>query len=237
MKRYGVKLYTTFDADLLSLNAAGISVPMLIEEALYARVRGEQKKYIIAGCPKYNLTGRKRSVKITVIVRDPLSISFLANEILPRRRSAFFKAIVREALVKQAVGVYFCNPEMREEEEKRVLRQAACAGEDIVVLYPQKKIRKAYMKLMADSAQETENDIIDKETDDILKEFGSVADLSLPYQQRRREQKEKENQEKKTKDAGSPVETNAKPEPSVSIREMLEENNEKSSFMEAFMNM
>lgn len=186
--RFSMKLYTTFDADLISLNATGISVPALIAETLYARARGQRKKYIVAGCPEYELSGRKRSIALTVIIDDQRSIDFLKREIKPRQRSAFFKAIVREALVNQAVGVYYKNQETREKEGKCAMKELIGADKDTEALYPKKKIRKAYVRLMS---EETPDEPKGKENKDDLKKYGDVADLSLPYQQKIKEQRKK----------------------------------------------
>ena len=190
-----MKLYTTFDADLISLNATGISVPALIAETLYARVRGQRKRYIVAGCPEYELSGRKRSIALTVIIDDLISIDFLKREIKPRQRSAFFKAIVREALINQAVGVYYKNEKMRELEGKNAMAQLLAADRDTEALYPKKKIRKAYVRLMS---EETPVEPKGKENEVDLKKYGDVADLSLPYQQKIRNQKKKAGLKKET---------------------------------------
>lgn len=190
-----MKLYTTFDADLISLNAAGISVPAMIRKALEYRVRKKKVHFFVTECPKYELTGRRRKVHTSVTITDRASIDYLNREIKPRQRAAFFKAIVREALVNQAVGVYLKNEDTIKKENIAIKRQELPFpdDEDVIVLKPRKRNRDYAKEILGSSSN-----IAEKEEDPgnvkpgsrKKNRFGDVSDLSLSAQKKNADTKD-----------------------------------------------
>ena len=187
MGKYEMKLYTTFDADLISLNAAGISVPKLIRIALERRVRGERARFFVNGCLKYDLTGRKRKIHTSVTIKDRMSIEFLEREIKPRMRSAFFKAIVREALVNQPIGVYLKNDNMIIKEDIYIKRQDVGDVRNLEIFTPSKKKRKRdyAREILSPSPERQGQEVPDEEDEPKKNRFGSVEDLSFSAQQKK----------------------------------------------------
>ena len=191
--RCNIKLYTTFDADLISLNAAGISVTGMITTALKYRVRGERVHFLVKGCPKYDLAGRKRRTFLTVNVTDGDSIAFLRREIKEGQRSAFFKAIVREALVNQAVGVYYRDERMNRKEAVYAATQDVSGFQNLIILTPGKK-KRDYAKeiLYGKVIEDTPYDEPARDNSGKMKNrFGDVSDLSLSAQRERMEKEKK----------------------------------------------
>ena len=198
--RCNIKLYTTFDADLISLNAAGISVTGMITTALKYRVRGERVHFLVKGCPKYDLAGRKRRTFLTVNVTDGDSIAFLRREIKEGQRSAFFKAIVREALVNQAVGVYYRDERMNRKEAVYAATQDVSGFQNLIILTPGKK-KRDYAKeiLYGKVIEDTPYDEPARDNSGKMKNrFGDVSDLSLSAQRERMEKEKKKASGKKT---------------------------------------
>ena len=192
--KYNIKLYTTFDADLLSLNAAGISVTGLIALALKYRARGKRARFLIRGCPKYELRGRRRLLYLTVNVTDSVSVAFLNREIKRGQRSAFFKSIVREALVSQAVGAYFRNEETIRKEAAYAMGRDVSGFENLFVFTPGKRKRDytkeiLYGEMIPDEPCEEEAGGDDNGRK--KNRFGDVSDLSLSAQMERKKGKDK----------------------------------------------
>ena len=198
--RCNIKLYTTFDADLISLHAAGISVAGMITTALKYRVRGERVHFLVKGCPKYDLIGRKRRMFLTVNVTDGDSIAFLRREIKEGQRSAFFKAIVREALVNQAVGVYYRDERMNRKEAVYAATQDVSGFQNLIILTPGKK-KRDYAKeiLYGKVIEDTPYDEPARDNSGKMKNrFGDVSDLSLSAQKERMEKEKRKASGKKT---------------------------------------
>ena len=199
---YGINLFTTFDADLISLSAAGISVPYMIRKALEYRVRGKRAHFFVTGCVKYELVSRKRKYHITVKITDEESIRFLSTQIKPRQRSAFFRTIVREALINQSVGVYLRTNEAIGKEDDFIRHQDINGIENVFILEPKKKIKKTYAQeilrgskkpaAVRDNAHEE-----DKKPDP--GKFGDVEDLSLHSQKRKAEEEKKQEEDERGK--------------------------------------
>ena len=200
--KYDLKLYLTFDADLISLNAAGISVPEMIRIALEHRVRGKRAHFLVTECPSYELTGRKRMIHTSVKITDPLSIEFLKNEIKPWQRSAFFRAIVREALIYQAVGVYLKNKETIQKESRFIGSQDTGAFSDVIVLKPKKKKRDYAKEILHPAESNAEKEKENPGGHPVYRNsFGDVSDLSIAGQMKKK--KEQEKREEIKEQAGS----------------------------------
>ena len=186
MAKYEMKLYMTFDADLISLNAAGISVPKLMRIALEYRVRGKRARFFVNGCPKYELSGRKRCIHTSVTIKDKASVEFLEKEIKPRQRAAFFKAIVREALVNQAVGVYLKNEGTIRKEDVFIKRQDVGDVEDLFIFKPKKRNRDYAKEILAPSSEVPSGEEEQAQGGGSMKNrFGDVQDLSLSAQRKK----------------------------------------------------
>ena len=115
-----LKLYKTFDADLVSLSSNGISISSLIKTALYHYVRGEVIRFYVPECKSFDLDGRRRYIHIMANIDDPVSINFLKNELKYRQRTAFLRTLIRECLVTQHLGAFFKNDEWINKETARM---------------------------------------------------------------------------------------------------------------------
>ena len=187
--KYEMKLYKTFDADLISLNAAGISIPKLIRIALEHRARGKRARFFVTECPAYKLEGRRRIVHTSVTIIDRVSIDYLKREIKPRQRSAFFKAIVRDALVNQAVGVYFRNPETIKKENVFIQRQDLDDVDDLFIFKPRKRTREYAREIPLAAGDEADSGGTEKKSR-MKNRFGDVSALSYDVQKKKREEAE-----------------------------------------------
>lgn len=104
-----LKLYKTFDADLISLNSNGISISALIKTALYNYARGEITRFYVPECKPFELDGRKRFIHIAANIDDTVSIDFLKHQLKPRQRAAFLRTLLRECLITQQLGAFLKN--------------------------------------------------------------------------------------------------------------------------------
>ena len=79
--RVELKLYKNYDADLISLNANGISVTMLMKKALEYYVRGQQITFVVPNAIPFTLKEKKRTYHLLFEIKDKTSVDFLRREI------------------------------------------------------------------------------------------------------------------------------------------------------------
>lgn len=135
MKVY-IKIYKFCDADFYAINGSGISVASLIKLALMYRAAGRELHIFIPGCLPYDVSGKHRCVPLEITVTDPASIRFLKKEIKPRARTAFLKAILRQALMDQMTGVFLKEASSISKENIRISAKDLDSIDDLLILRP-----------------------------------------------------------------------------------------------------
>lgn len=101
-----LRLYRFYDADLMAMQDGGISIGNMITTALYYFARGQRVQFYI---PELRMapSGVMRNVMhIKLTIKDQPSIKCLKEDVQYRQRAAFFRALVRQALTAQQIGVY-----------------------------------------------------------------------------------------------------------------------------------
>lgn len=204
-----IKLYKTFDADLISLNANGISISAMIKVALYRFSRGQTARFYIPECKPFNLTGLKRQIHVVTAIEDEESIKFLKNEIKPRERSAFIRTLLRECLMTQQLGAYLKNPGMIQKETARFQALNLESYDNVYVLSFEKR-KHDYASEILLPAGEKPKKIRKKEK--AIKEpaepdlktmkksnrFGDVSDLALTKDTKKKLEAESEGEKTET---------------------------------------
>ena len=139
--RVELKLYKNYDADLISLNANGISVTMLMKKALEYYVRGQQITFVVPNAIPFTLKEKKRTYHLLFEIKDKQSIDFLKREIKEGWRTAFFKTLVRSCLLTPQIAVFLKNDITIKKETERIKLIRLEGLENVVLLEPKKSKR------------------------------------------------------------------------------------------------
>ena len=136
--RVELKLYKNYDADLISLNANGISVTMLMKKALEYYVRGQQITFVVPNAIPFTLKEKKRTYHLLFEIKDKPSVDFLRREIKEGWRTAFFKTLVRSYLLTPHIAVFLKNDTTIKKETERIKLIRLEGLENVVLLEPKK---------------------------------------------------------------------------------------------------
>lgn len=139
--RVELKLYKNYDADLISLNANGISVTMLMKKALEYYVRGQQITFVVPNAIPFTLKEKKRTYHLLFEIKDKQSVDFLRREIKEGWRTAFFKTLVRSCLLTPQIAVFLKNDTTIKKETERIKFIRLEGLENVVLLEPKKSKR------------------------------------------------------------------------------------------------
>lgn len=139
--RVELKLYKNYDADLISLNASGISVTMLMKKALEYYVRGQQITFVVPNAIPFTLKEKKRTYHLLFEIKDKQSVDFLKREIKEGWRTAFFKTLVRSCILTPQIAVFLKNDTTIKKETERIKLIRLEGLENVVLLEPKKSKR------------------------------------------------------------------------------------------------
>lgn len=139
--RVELKLYKNYDADLISLNANGISVTTLMKKALEYYVRGQQITFVVPNAIPFILKEKKRTYHLLFEIKDKPSVDFLKREIKEGWRTAFFKTLVRSCLLTPQIAVFLRNDTTIKKETERIKLIRLEGLENVVLLEPKKNKR------------------------------------------------------------------------------------------------
>lgn len=139
--RVELKLYKNYDADLISLNANGISVTMLMKKALEYYVRGQQITFVVPNAIPFTLKEKKRTYHLLFEIKDKPSVDFLRREIKEGWRTAFFKTLVRSCLLTPQIAVFLKNDTTIKKETERIKLIRLEGLENVALLEPKKSKR------------------------------------------------------------------------------------------------
>ena len=154
-----IKLYKTFDPELYALSAYGIKVTSLIKTALKHYVRGEYVHFHIPRSLVYDFDMKKRTVHLAMEITDEQSIKFLRNEIKPRLRSAFLKALVRGSFTTPQLGVFFKNEGLNKEDTRLIKMSEFEDLANLKVLEVHQTVRRDYSIPLLDENGQVSNPI------------------------------------------------------------------------------
>ncbi len=116
--KINIRLYKTHDLDLIMLTSYGINISKLVKKALLNYVEGKNEKYYIPYsmyCAKQDKSKYRYSVSI-----ENQKIADLMQHIKFRNRNAFCKALLRDMLLIEPLGIYFSQNAQIEFETNRI---------------------------------------------------------------------------------------------------------------------
>lgn len=158
-----IKIYKTFDPDLYALSAYGVSIVKLISTALKAYVRGNYVYYHVPRSLNYNFEEKKRSIHLAMKIKDEASVKFLKNEIKPRQRTAFLKALLRGCFTTPILGAFFRSNNVNKLDTKMIKFRDVEDLENLHVLNISQKPTRDYTLIIEDEATVKEKTVKAKE--------------------------------------------------------------------------
>ena len=118
--RLSLKLYSTFHTDLLILKECDIAFSSLVKLALYYRVRGRKLNIFIPKCKEYRYRYKRAFTKSVITIDDDATIRFLTTMIREKRRMAFVRSVLYDALISPPCGGFFKDCRLLELESDRL---------------------------------------------------------------------------------------------------------------------
>ena len=134
--RISLKLYSTFHTDLLVLKECDAAFTSIVKLALYYRVRGRKLNIYIPECRAYRYRYQRAFTKEVITIDDEVTILFLTKMIREKRRMAFVRSVLYDALICPPCGEYFKDSRLISLESQR-LRSIELSGyNDVIVCRP-----------------------------------------------------------------------------------------------------
>ena len=134
--RISLKLYSTFHTDLLVLKECDAAFTSIVKLALYYRVRGRKLNIYIPECRAYRYRYQRAFTKEVITIDDEVTILFLTTMIREKRRMAFVRNVLYDALICPPCGEYFKDSRLISLESQR-LRSIELSGyNDVIVCRP-----------------------------------------------------------------------------------------------------
>lgn len=134
--RISLKLYSTFHTDLLVLKECDAAFTSIVKLALYYRVRGRKLNIYIPECRAYRYRYQRAFTKEVITIDDEVTILFLTKMIREKRRMAFVRSVLYDALIYPPCGEYFKDSRLISLESQR-LRSIDLSGyNDVIVCRP-----------------------------------------------------------------------------------------------------
>ena len=171
-----IRLYKRFDADLIALHAHGYPVGALTKAALVAYAANRKVKFRIEEAFSFDI-GDAKTFRIRLLIKDKATIRLLQS-VKRGYRNAFCKALLRETLLYQNLGVFFSSSSSVRDENGRMND-----AEDCEILYLTPFARKRSASLLRDGAKKAKKGKarpvaykdVDPETGEILEEAKETA--------------------------------------------------------------
>ena len=143
-----LKLYSTFHTDLLALKECDVAFTALVKLALYYRVRGRKLNIFIPECREYRYTYRHAYTKEVIPIDDEVTILFLTTMIREKRRMAFVRSVLYEALISPPCGEYFKDCRLISLESERLGGIDLSGYNDVLICKPGNGTKRCRPRLL-----------------------------------------------------------------------------------------
>ena len=146
--RISLKLYSTFHTDLLVLKECDAAFTSIVKLALYYRVRGRKLNIYIPECRAYRYRYQRAFTKEVITIDDEVTILFLTTMIREKRRMAFVRSVLYDALICPPCGEYFKDSRLISLESKRLGSIDLSGYNDIIICRPGSGPKKYRPKIL-----------------------------------------------------------------------------------------
>ena len=146
--RLSLKLYSTFHTDLLALKECDVAFTSLVKLALYYRVRGRKLNIFVPECREYRYRYKRAFIKEVITIDDEVTILFLTTMIREKRRMAFVRSVLYEALVSPPCGEFFNDSRLISLESERLRGIDLSGYNDVLICRPGNVTKKRRPKLL-----------------------------------------------------------------------------------------
>lgn len=146
--RISLKLYSTFHTDLLVLKECNAAFTSLVKLALYYRVRGRKLNIFIPECRAYRYRYQRAYTKEVITIEDEVTILFLTTMIKEKRRMAFVRSVLYDALICPPCGEYFKDSRLISLESKRLGSIDLSGYNDVIICRPGSGPKKYRPKIL-----------------------------------------------------------------------------------------
>ena len=182
--KINMRLYKTYDADLIGLYVNGFPLTDVMVKALDSYVHGRPFHVYVPEIRPCHLEGRKIVTHLVFMVNDPESVYFLTHELKYRSRAAVFKLLVRSSLVYPPMGAYL-KGEAQIAKANTAVRGMNLRpyGDVLTVPYGDRAVssvrHKAAPVRKAPGKERTDASAPKAQDKGRMKRFGDVADLAV----------------------------------------------------------
>ena len=143
-----LKLYSTFHTDLLALKECDVAFTALVKLALYYRVRDRKLNIFVPECREYRYTYRHAYTKEVIPIDDEVTILFLTTMIREKRRMAFVRSVLYEALISPPCGEYFKDCRLISLESERLGGIDLSGYNDVLICKPGNGTKRCRPRLL-----------------------------------------------------------------------------------------
>lgn len=113
-----IRIYRRHDADIMMLKSYGVNISKLMKAVLENYVIGKRVKYQLPGSQVCDIS-QCTMLRYRLNIKNPDVISLLKN-IKKGYRNQFCKALVRDSLEAEPLGVFFEDKDYIDDESKRL---------------------------------------------------------------------------------------------------------------------
>lgn len=172
-EKYVIRIYASYDADLISLYAQGIPMATFAKKVLHAYAYGETLRYVI---PKFEGKTVNRTCRTRITVSDEKVLAVL-HSVRSRKKNLFIKELMRNALVRQNLSAFFDSKELIDRENRI---NAELASDEANVLLKRGRRSISLPEVLGDTSPKNDygkKRVMNKNEgslDDVPRESGSI---------------------------------------------------------------
>lgn len=182
--KINMRLYKTYDADLIGLYINGFPLTDVMVKALACYVHGRPFHVYVPDIRPCHLEGKKIVTHLLFTVDDPESVYFLTHELKYRSRAAVFKCLARSSLVYPPMGAYLKGEAQIEKANAVVHGMDLRPYGDVLTVpcrgrsgFPERHTTTPAQK--TPDQGHTGTSVRKKQDRNRMKRFGNVADLAV----------------------------------------------------------
>lgn len=117
--RIEIRVYKTFDTDLIALIDSGYPVADMMRSAIISYANGAPLFYYIDEYNHFDLNGKRNAHLAVIIPKEETKALYLLSHIKHRYRNTFCKTLLRNSLILQNMTCFFADPALAQLQNDR----------------------------------------------------------------------------------------------------------------------